>query len=220
MEERKHFKFYRSYYEVAQELPPEEGYHFLMAVFEKQFCDKEPELKGMAKFAYISQKHSIEAQVKGYKDRQLRNNPSEAPSAPPTVGGSEAPSAPPSAPPAAQYVISNNVISNKKEEISNGLLKKGETAVSQEIKPKAKRFKPPTIAEIKAYCAEKKYDLVNAELFFSHYNSKNWYVGKNKMKSWESAVMGWQVRAKEKGHTKPFEPTGKTLRGKRNFYES
>lgn len=174
MEERKHFKFYRSYYEVAQELPPEEGYHFLMAIFQKQFCDKEPDLKGMAKFAYISQKHSIEAQVKGYKDRQLRSDPAKAPSVAPAAGGSEAPSAGggaggsqgPTEAPAAQYVISNNVISNKKEEISNGLLRKGETAVSQESKPKAKRFKPPTIAEIKAYCAEKKIRLGQRRTFF------------------------------------------------------
>lgn len=86
MNEKKAFKFYRSYYEVAKELPEGEREKYLMAVLEKQFEDKEPELEGMARFAYISQKHSIERQCKGYEDSQLSDTPTRGPQATPQGG--------------------------------------------------------------------------------------------------------------------------------------
>ena len=66
---RKQFKFYKSYYDVAQELSIEDRLDFLDAIFQRQFFGIEPDkLKGMAKFAYLSQKHSIDTQVTGYED--------------------------------------------------------------------------------------------------------------------------------------------------------
>ena len=75
---RKAIKFYISYFEVASELNDKDRLAFYDALFNKQFKNIEPNLKGMAKFAYISQKHSIDAQVKGYyditKDEQFNPN--------------------------------------------------------------------------------------------------------------------------------------------------
>ena len=64
--DRKAFKFYKSYYDVALELPDKDKLDFLMALLEVQFTGHHRQLKGMAKFAYISQKHSIDAQIEGY----------------------------------------------------------------------------------------------------------------------------------------------------------
>nr|WP_296090358.1 hypothetical protein [uncultured Alloprevotella sp.] len=58
---------------------------------------------------------------------------------------------------------------------------------------KAPRFCPPTVDEVKAYCLEKNYT-VDAENFCDFYESKGWFVGKNKMKSWQAAVRTWQRR--------------------------
>lgn len=69
MATRKLFKFYRSYYDVALELPKKERGEFLWAILQKQFEGIDPDLKGICKFAYISQKHSIDLQVKGWEDR-------------------------------------------------------------------------------------------------------------------------------------------------------
>ena len=67
---RKSFSFYRSYYDVFNELPKEDKLKFIEAVFDKQFLNIDPlNLSGMAKFAYISQMDSIEKQVKGYQDK-------------------------------------------------------------------------------------------------------------------------------------------------------
>ena len=56
---------------------------------------------------------------------------------------------------------------------------------------KNKRFSPPTLEEIKAYCLERGNN-VNAEKFVNHYTSNGWMVGKNKMKDWKSAVRTWE----------------------------
>ena len=67
---RKGFNFYRSYFEVSMELKDDEFIDFIRAILQKQFNGIEPtNLKGMAKFAYLSQKHSIDSQVKGYEDK-------------------------------------------------------------------------------------------------------------------------------------------------------
>lgn len=69
MSKRKAVKFYRSYWEVAIELNDKDRLAFYDGLLMRQFTGKEPELNGMAKFAYISQKHSIDAQVKGFEDK-------------------------------------------------------------------------------------------------------------------------------------------------------
>jgi len=51
-------------------------------------------------------------------------------------------------------------------------------------------FEPPAIEEIKAYILEKGYSF-DAESFFDFYESKGWFVGKNKMKDWKAAVRNW-----------------------------
>lgn len=63
------FKFYRSYFEVGQELSDADRLAFYDALFNRQFYGVEPNLKGISKLAYISQKHSIDAQIKGWEEK-------------------------------------------------------------------------------------------------------------------------------------------------------
>ena len=65
---REAFNFYRSYFDILEELPDDDKLLFLKALLEKQFKGIDPiGLTGLSKFAYISQKHSIDKQVKGYE---------------------------------------------------------------------------------------------------------------------------------------------------------
>lgn len=59
------------------------------------------------------------------------------------------------------------------------------------------RFSPPTIEEIRAYILEKGYSF-DAERFFDFYESKGWFVGKNKMKDWKAAIRNWAKGEKER----------------------
>ena len=62
------FKFYRSYFDVACELSDKDRLAFYDAIMQRQFLGIEPNLKGVSKLAYVSQKHNIDAQVKGWED--------------------------------------------------------------------------------------------------------------------------------------------------------
>ena len=61
----------------------------------------------------------------------------------------------------------------------------------------AKRFTPPTVEQVKAYCDERK-NSVDPERFVDFYASKGWMVGKSKMKDWKAAVRNWERSEKEK----------------------
>lgn len=92
--EREAFNFYRSYYEVYSELSNKEKILFMDALLNRQFNGVEPEgLDGMAKFAYVSQKHSIDKQIKGWEDKTGNKlfNPTEGPCQGGTEGGTEGP---------------------------------------------------------------------------------------------------------------------------------
>lgn len=99
-----------------------------------------------------------------------------------------------------------------------------EAAVEEKIeatkKPKNKRFVPPEIDEVFMHLCEvikSKYpDLSEqgaqraiefckneAEKYWNFYESKNWYVGKNKMKKWKAAATNWINKAIEDANSKP-----------------
>ena len=59
-----------------------------------------------------------------------------------------------------------------------------------------RRFTPPTDIETVAYFVEKGSTNIEAEKFWLFYDSKNWFVGKTKMKKWQSAASGWITRNK------------------------
>ncbi len=59
-----------------------------------------------------------------------------------------------------------------------------------------RRFTPPSDIETVAYFVGKGSTNVEAEKFWLFYDSKNWMVGKSKMKKWQSAASGWITRNK------------------------
>lgn len=87
---RKGFNFFRSYFDVYNELESnEDKVAFIDALLDRQFMGIKPtNLKGMAKFAYVSQTNSIDSQVKGYEDKTGNILT-------PTVGGSVGGTEPP-----------------------------------------------------------------------------------------------------------------------------
>jgi hypothetical protein len=90
---RKGFNFYRGYFDVYNELPQEDRLAFIDALLNKQFMGVNPkDLKGLVKFAYISQLNSIDSQVKGYEDKtktRLNGTPYTRGNSTPTEGGTQ-----------------------------------------------------------------------------------------------------------------------------------
>ena len=61
---------------------------------------------------------------------------------------------------------------------------------------KRKCFAPPTVEEVRAYCQERGNN-IDPQRFVDFYESKGWFVGKNKMKDWKAAVRNWESRDKQ-----------------------
>ena len=75
--------------------------------------------------------------------------------------------------------------------------------------PRASRFTPPTVDEVRGYCAERK-NSVDPARFVDFYESKGWLVGKSKMKDWRAAVRSWeqsdsQQRAQDKDRIRSYD---------------
>ena len=103
-EKRKAVNFFRSYWEIAQELSESDRVKFYDAILKMLFTGEESELTGMSKFAFISQKHSLSKQVQGFTDimkRYENESPTVAPNLPPTL--------PPIVPPTLQVQVQEEV---------------------------------------------------------------------------------------------------------------
>ena len=75
--------------------------------------------------------------------------------------------------------------------------KETEISDAHETAKKVARFIPPTVDEVQAYCEERKNG-VDARCFVDFYESKNWVVGKAKMKNWKAAVRTWERNRRDK----------------------
>lgn len=60
---------------------------------------------------------------------------------------------------------------------------------------KSRAFTPPSLIEVTDYCRERN-NTVDPQRFIDFYESKGWFVGKNKMKDWKAAVRTWEQRDK------------------------
>lgn len=73
--------------------------------------------------------------------------------------------------------------------------------------PKATmRFQEPSIAEVNAYGKEIGLPENECKRFWLFYDSKDWMVGKSKMKKWRSALAGWHLRWSENRPTPSAVP--------------
>lgn len=59
------------------------------------------------------------------------------------------------------------------------------------------KFKKPTLEEVESYCKERNNN-VDPERFIDFYESKDWMIGKNKMKDWKACIRTWENKTKEK----------------------
>jgi hypothetical protein len=58
-------------------------------------------------------------------------------------------------------------------------------------KTTTRRFEPPSVEEVRGYCAERK-NKVDPERFVNYYSANGWKVGKNSMKDWRAAIRTWE----------------------------
>lgn len=68
----------------------------------------------------------------------------------------------------------------------------------RDIGSKARRFTPPALEDVQAYCRERG-NSVDAQRFLDHYESNGWMRGKNKIRDWKACVRTWEKNEKQGG---------------------
>lgn len=102
----------------------------------------------------------------------------------------------------------------KNEQLQN--LQQLQNEQKVEITEKRTNFVPPTIEEVEQAFFEKTKDRTfsheTAVKWWNFYNSKGWFVGKNKMKSWKSAIVTWlktdQIAVSQPVEIRDFDDNG------------
>tara|TARA_R110002153_G_scaffold155545_1_gene307604 strand:+ start:307 stop:924 length:618 start_codon:yes stop_codon:yes gene_type:complete len=81
-----------------------------------------------------------------------------------------------------------------------------QSAIPKQVTLNNKQYIPPSVGEVESYC-ESRGNGIKAEAFVDYYEARGWMIGKNKMKSWQSAVRTWENRRKEQEpkNTKTWE---------------
>lgn len=101
---------------------------------------------------------------------------------------------------AGRWVLGSSMVSERKQlgsslEPEHNITKLNRTKQNKEKAadkpPRAARFTPPTVDEVRAYCQERGSS-VDPERFIDFYASKGWLVGKTRMKDWRAAVRSWE----------------------------
>ena len=82
-----------------------------------------------------------------------------------------------------------------------------ERIVDDSSKEKRKRFTPPTLEEVTAYCRELN-SKIDPQQFIDYYTANGWVQGKGKpIKDWKAAVRTWNRREnKPQGNTVAYRP--------------
>lgn len=189
---REYFCAYHSYIKQCKGLSDSELGRLFRALLEYSASGKVPELNGRESVAFDFMSANIDRDAESYKDTCNRNRENISKR--------------------YERIRSNTSVYEtyqEKEEEKEELLKKD---ISNEISKKStrqKKFVPPTVEEVAAYCLERK-NKVDAAYFVDHYTSNGWKVGKQNMKDWKAAVRTWE----KNGYNQPskkqdaVEPNG------------
>ena len=85
-------------------------------------------------------------------------------------------------------------------------------------KAKTTKFTKPTIAEIKEYTAEIKFEL-DVNDFFNHYEANGWKQGKSPIKDWKACVRTWRKKGDDVAHSKDCTDCGAKYQSHWKFYK-
>lgn len=184
--------FYRSFFEAVEDLPPEDFKQAVTAIMRYALDGTADDVKGVAKSILIMARPQIDKNNKRYENgtrggRKPNDNQTITKTEPKCISSKP------------NVNVNDNV-----NDIKENTLKS----------VKEKRFAPPTPENVREYCREKGLN-VDADRFVDFYESKNWYVGKNKMKDWKAAVRNWA-----RSQSQRQESTAKGTEKPRNRFDN
>ena len=205
MMRRDTFIFYRSFKESMKDLSDQDKLVMYEAISDYSLDLKEPDLTGFPKALFSLIRPILDANIQRWKNGRKGGAP---------VGNFNAKKTTEKQPKNNQEITEkqpkNNQETTEKQPNKDKDVNKDKDKNKDKNKEGAKdesfaacadkscRFVPPSLLDIQNFIKEKGYS-VNASSFIDFYTSKNWMIGKNKMKDWRAAVRTWQRRQEFQG---------------------
>lgn len=182
MEQRGQFTFYRSYYEALKSLPKKEREPVLMAIIAYALDGESPALSGVGSAIFSLVKPTLDT---GRKKAESGKQ-----------GGSKTKANDKQT--ATEKEKEGEREKEKEKEDDSPISPLCVSPPSAEPTPAPKKFRPPTVGEVLAYCRERG-NAVDPGRFVDFYESKGWKVGNQPMKDWKAAVRTWERQEQSKG---------------------
>ena len=170
--ERNSCIFYKSFYDSIKELDPKDQVQIYNAIFKYQFENELIDLSGVCKSIFTLIIPQLEANNQRYNNGCKGGRPKSKEK--PKENQKET-----KVKPNENVNENDNVNDNIKENI------------------KRKVFKKPTLQEVEEYCKERNNG-IDAQRFIDFYESKDWMIGKNKMKDFKACIRTWEQRQPKK----------------------
>lgn len=185
---KEYFCAYHSYLAAMEQLNNEERGRLFTALLSYSQTGEVPQLDGNERFVFPAMRDQMDRDSKKYQEKCEKNRKNIE----------------------QRYTTENDRIQSNtkptKEKTKAKAKEKEKEKTKENIKgvpggnpradeppQKAKRFTPPTVEDIGAYCRERRNG-VDPQRFFDFYAAKGWMVGKNRMKDWKAAVRTWERR--------------------------
>ena len=195
---RDSFIFYRSFYEAAEDLCPEEKCAMFDAICDYALNFKEPSLEGTPKLAFRLIKPQLDANIARFNNGQKGGRPSSKKTKPKPKRNLTRTKTEPNhnldetkhKPLTAFGYTTEKPNVNVNENVNGNVNENGNVNV----------VGAPSLDEVREWMYHsgcRSQD--EADKFFYYYESKGWMVGQVPMTNWKAAVLSWIKRAKEKG---------------------
>lgn len=181
----KYLKVYTDFVQTIEPLGDAEKGRLFVAMLKYAESGEEPRFSGSERFIWPTAKLTIDREA-AFCEKQKRNGekhtsqqePNEAKASQQEPGEAKASQT-------SQKEKKRNTNETEKKRKDN----EADLVIICADKPR--RFTPPTLAEVRAYCRERMNN-VDASRFVDYYASNGWKVGKNPMKDWRAAVRTWE----------------------------
>ena len=181
---REYVCLYHSYLKSVEPLNDAERGRLFTACLTYSMTGAEPDLRGNERFVWPTIREQIDRDTKKYSDFCKKQQENIRKRWDTTVYDG------------TSGIPDDTKHTKEKEKEKENILSSRNVEDSIARTPARKRFTPPTLAEVTAYCRERQ-NAVDPQRFIDYYTANGWKVGKNSMKDWKAAVRTWEGKQRD-----------------------
>lgn len=181
---REYVCLYHSYLKSVEPLNDAERGRLFTACLTYSMTGAEPDLRGNERFVWPTIREQIDRDTKKYSDfcKKQQENIRKRWNTTVYDGTSGIPD--------------DTKHTKEKEKEKENILSSPNVEDSIARTPARKRFTPPTLAEVTAYCRERQ-NAVDPQRFIDYYTARGWKLNKTSMKDWKAAVRTWEGKQRD-----------------------